>query len=104
MSSTPSGKPTGFKNHMDAGGTRLGTGRSRRAEPLNRPDGRAVRAKVDATAPRGLDEGVQAFKLYEKREAVWKRVEPALDVFRPDGQLNDRAWAKSKSRGLCPGS
>ena len=45
-----------------------------------------------------------AFKLYEKREAVWKRVEPALDVFRPDGQLNDRAWAHSKSRGLCPGS
>ena len=32
-----------------------------------------------------------AFRLYEKREAVWKRVEPALDVFRPDGQLNDRA-------------
>ena len=39
-----------------------------------------------------------AFQLYEKREAAWKRVEPALDVFRADGQLNDRsgsevAWA-----------
>jgi len=38
----------------------------------------------------------QAFKLYEKREAVWKRVEPALDIFRPDGQLNDRAWAQEQ--------
>ena len=37
-----------------------------------------------------------AFKLYEKREAVWKRVEPALDVFRPDGQLNDRARAQEQ--------
>ena len=44
-----------------------------------------------------------AFKLYEKREAVWKRAELALDVFRPDGQLNDRAGRKSKSRGLCRG-
>ncbi len=44
-----------------------------------------------------------AFQLYEKREAAWKRVEPALDVFRADGQLNDRAWAQRKSRGLCPG-
>ena len=37
-----------------------------------------------------------AFKLYEKREAVWKRAETALDVFRPDGQLNDRAWAQEQ--------
>ncbi len=37
-----------------------------------------------------------AFKLYEKREAVWKRAEPALDVFRADGQLNDRAWAQEQ--------
>ena len=44
-----------------------------------------------------------AFKLYEKREAVWIRAHSALDVFRPDGQLNDRAWRKSKSRGRCRG-
>jgi hypothetical protein len=37
-----------------------------------------------------------AFKLYEKREAAWKRAETALDVFRPDGQLNDRAWAQEQ--------
>ena len=44
----------------------------------------------------------QAFKLYEKREAVWKRVEPALDVFRPDGQLNDRAWAQQQVAWALP--
>jgi hypothetical protein len=37
-----------------------------------------------------------AFKLYEKVEAAWKRVAPALDIFRPDGQLNDRAWAQEQ--------
>ena len=43
-----------------------------------------------------------AFQLYEKREAVWKRVEPALDVFRPDGQLNDRAWAQEQVAWALP--
>jgi hypothetical protein len=37
-----------------------------------------------------------AFKSYEKVEAAWKRVAPALDLFRPDGQLNDRAWAQEQ--------
>ena len=44
----------------------------------------------------------QAFRLYEKREAVWKRVEPALNVFRPDGQLNDRAWAQQQVAWALP--
>jgi hypothetical protein len=43
-----------------------------------------------------------AFKLYEKREAVWKRAETALDVFRPDGQLNDRAWAQEQVTWALP--
>jgi len=44
----------------------------------------------------------QAFKLYEKRETVWKRLEPALDVLRPDGQLNDRAWAQQQVAWALP--
>jgi len=36
------------------------------------------------------------FPRYEKREAVWKQVEPALEIFRPDGRLNDRAWAQKQ--------
>jgi hypothetical protein len=43
-----------------------------------------------------------AFQLYEKREAAWKRVEPALDIFRPDGQLNDRAWAQEQVAWALP--
>jgi hypothetical protein len=53
---------------------------------------RALTRQVDEA----WKEAFQAFRLYEKREAVWKRVEPALDVFRPDGQLNDRAWAQEQ--------
>ena len=54
-------------------------------------------------ANKAWKKATQAFQLYEKREAAWKRVEPALDVFGADGQLNDRARAKSESRGPCPG-
>ena len=44
----------------------------------------------------------RAFQLYEKREAVWKRAELALNVFRPDGQLNDRAWAQEQVAWALP--
>jgi hypothetical protein len=37
-----------------------------------------------------------AFRSYERTEAAWKRVAAALDLFRPDGQLNDRAWAQEQ--------
>lgn len=36
------------------------------------------------------------FQRYEKREAVWKQVEPTLDLFGPDGRLNDRARAQKQ--------
>jgi hypothetical protein len=42
------------------------------------------------------DKASRAFELYEKREKAWKRAELALKVFRPDGQLNDRAWAQEQ--------
>jgi hypothetical protein len=35
-----------------------------------------------------------AFAQYERSEAGWKRAHEALSVFRPDGHLNDRAWAE----------
>jgi hypothetical protein len=34
-----------------------------------------------------------AFGQYERSEAGWKVAHAALAVFRPDGRLNDRAWA-----------
>jgi hypothetical protein len=42
------------------------------------------------------EKATRAFELYEKRETVWKRAELALNVFRPDGSLNDRAWAEEQ--------
>ena len=45
----------------------------------------------------------QAFRQYEQGEAGWKQAEPALNVFGPDGRLNDRSWAATASRpGLAP--
>jgi hypothetical protein len=43
-----------------------------------------------------------AFQLHEKREMVWKRAELALNVFRPDGRLNDRAWAQEQVTWALP--
>lgn len=37
-----------------------------------------------------------AFRQYERSEAGWKIAHDALAVFRPEGQLNDRAWAKQQ--------
>jgi hypothetical protein len=43
-----------------------------------------------------------AFNTHEKKEAVLKRAEQALEVFRPDGQLNDRAWAQKQVAWALP--
>ncbi len=37
-----------------------------------------------------------AFRQYERSEAGWKIAHGALAVFRPDGRLNDRAWAQEQ--------
>jgi hypothetical protein len=37
-----------------------------------------------------------AFQHYEHSEAGWKIAHAALQVFRPDGQLNDRRWAQEQ--------
>jgi hypothetical protein len=37
-----------------------------------------------------------AFAQYERCEAGWELAHGALAVFRPDGQLNDRAWAEQQ--------
>ncbi len=37
-----------------------------------------------------------AFVQYERCEAGWKTAHAALAVFRPDGHLNDRAWAEQQ--------
>ena len=88
---------------MEAGGAVLGTGRGSRPSPQTGTTARPQRLRVDA--PRSAEawkKATLAFQLYEKREAAWKRVEPALDVFRPDGQLNDRGWAREQVAWALP--
>jgi hypothetical protein len=38
----------------------------------------------------------RAFTTAERREAAWKRAAAALELFRPDGRLNDRAGAEAE--------
>jgi hypothetical protein len=33
---------------------------------------------------------------YDRQQRAWKRIEATMDLFRPDGQLNDRAWAEGE--------
>jgi hypothetical protein len=38
---------------------------------------------------------------YEHWEGAWRRGRAALEVFRPDGTLNDRAWAEQELAAVC---
>jgi hypothetical protein len=42
----------------------------------------------------------EAFYEAERVEAAWRRAEQALNVFRPDGSLNDRVWAEGEIRAV----
>jgi hypothetical protein len=77
------------------------------AEKADRARHRAQRqdrhlSGLTSAANKAWKKATLAFELYEKRAAAWKRVEPALDVFRPDGQLNDRAWAQAQVEWALP--
>jgi hypothetical protein len=41
---------------------------------------------------------VAAFEAAQRQEAAWQRAAAALQVFRPDGRLNERAWAEAQVR------
>jgi hypothetical protein len=43
-----------------------------------------------------------AFRQYERSEAGWERAHGALSVFRPEGHLNDRAWAEQQIATALP--
>jgi hypothetical protein len=38
----------------------------------------------------------KVFGAYERQEAAWRRLETAFELYRPDGQLNERAWAEGE--------
>jgi hypothetical protein len=67
---------------------------SRRVEQSQR-QGRDARG-VAAAARWAWKKTEAAFAEHERSEAGWKRAHGALAVFRPEGQLNDRAWAEQQ--------
>ncbi len=71
----------------------------------------AERALAQAKDRRGQAARTQAawrkaefwWSLYEQRAAAWERAKAALAVFRPDGPLNERAWAEQAIAAACRG-
>jgi hypothetical protein len=72
-------------------------------------DARIVAARArhrDTRGPQAKARGAwqrafAAFARYEHWERVWRRGRAALDVFRPDGSLNERAWAEQELEAVC---
>ena len=67
---------------------------SRRVEQSQRQGQDARGAAV--AARHAWKKAEAAFAQYERSEAGWKMAHGALSVFRPEGQLNDRAWAEQQ--------
>jgi hypothetical protein len=44
-----------------------------------------------------------AYERAEAQEAAWRRARGAFEVFRPDGELNDRSWAAAEIAAARPG-
>jgi hypothetical protein len=66
----------------------------RRVEQAQR-QGQDARGMAVA-ARHAWQKAVAAFEQHERSEAGWKRAHAALMVFRPEGHLNDRAWAEQQ--------
>ena len=87
---------------LEPGGTLLGAGRS------GHPPGRAGPAAGPGCPGRGgrgahaWKKAEAAFRQYERSEAGWKIARGALAVFRPEGHLNDRAWAEQQIAWALP--
>jgi hypothetical protein len=43
------------------------------------------------------------FASHGRREQAWRQARAALELFRPDGRLNDRVWAQSQIALACRG-
>jgi hypothetical protein len=69
-----------------------------RAEEADRQVERAWRNGGDrrgfgGAAARAWKNVERLMERYDRMERAWKRIETAFELFRPDGRLNDRAWA-----------
>ena len=77
------------------------------AEAASRAVDRAQRQGRDArgpaqTARAAWKKASAAWHRHEEGEAGWKQAEPALSLFRPDGDLNDRSWAEAQVAAAGP--
>jgi hypothetical protein len=63
-----------------------------------KPQQRGGRTKAQQAA---WDKVKRELDYYERREAAWKRAKGALEMFRPDGKLNDRGWAFAEIKAAC---
>jgi hypothetical protein len=80
----------------------------RRVEPLwekaESCDPGVARAKAQGVDARGAaaaaraawSKATEALEQVERLESAWVRCRRALDLFRPDGRLNDRVWAEAE--------
>jgi hypothetical protein len=69
-----------------------------RAEEADRQVQRAWRNGGDrrgfgGAAGRTWKKVERMMECYDRMESAWKRIEAALELFRPDGRLNDRTWS-----------
>ena len=104
MSSTPSRRPGACLKTLWNRVERLWE----QAEAASRAADRAQRQGRDGRGPAraartAWKKAEAAFRRYEQGETAWRRAEPALGVFRPDGQLNDRSWAEAQIAAALPG-
>ena len=65
----------------------------RRGEYASKPAGAARSAWVKVS---------KSMDRYDTARTAWQRAKAALEVFRPDGRLNDRAWAEARVREALP--
>jgi hypothetical protein len=73
---------------------------TRRVEQARRQGQDARGASIAARA--AWKKAEAAFRQYERGEAGGKRAHGALSVFRPEGRLNDRAWAEQQIAVALP--
>lgn len=65
----------------------------RQGIPAHAASGTALAARVKVT---------RSFSRYDAAHDAWKIAEAALQVFRPDGTLNDRTWAEAQIERALP--
>ena len=56
----------------------------------------ARRSGSAGAARTAWSKAIEAFERVERLELAWRRCRAAFDLFRPDGQLNDRLWAEAE--------